>query len=221
MTRGSENSAMTGFDNKEGYVRKDASPVKEISCDLSDAKTISISNRSIIMAIAIILILVIGAVVLTQVLPRGSYERSYDPVTETDYIVQGSYHEDDSLPKIKWWQVILAPFMILDPNDEGALMVWAILALLLVIGAVFTALNHTGIMVYMVESMRNRFSNKKYALLFVLPFAFMFLGSTAGMFEELIPLTPVVILLSTCSAGTRSSAWAFPYLRRASALRLE
>ena len=47
----------------------------------------------------------------------------------------------------------------------------------------------------MVESLRNRFKGKKYLLLFLLSFAFMFLGSSAGMFEELIPLVPVVVLL--------------------------
>lgn len=158
-------------------------------------KTLTISKSSIIIAIAIILILIIIAVVLTQVLPRGIYETQKLPDGH-EQIIPGTYHEDSSLPSIQWWQVILAPFMILSPNDEGAVMVWAILALLFVIGAIFTALDKTGILVYMVESLRNRFSNKKYLLLFVLPFMFMFLGSTAGMFEELIPLVPVVIILS-------------------------
>lgn len=182
-------------DFKSGNVRTNAAQITLDKPLTEGARTISISKKSIVMAIAIILVLVIAAIVMTQVLPRGSYDR----VTDVDgnvSIVDGSYTEDDSLPSIKWWQVILAPFMILNPADDGALTIWAILALLIVIGAIFTALDKTGIMVYMVDSLRNRFSNKKYLLLFLLPLTFMFLGSTAGMFEELIPLAPVVILLS-------------------------
>lgn len=179
--------------NRGGYLRSNPSLVQS-GGKAEPPKTLTISNKSIVMAIAIVLILVIGAVVLTQVLPRGMYERETDADGNVS-IVDGSYKEDASLSKIKWWQVILAPVMILNPAEDGALMVWAILALLLVIGAIFTALDHTGIMVYMVESLRNRFSSKKYALLFILPLTFMFLGSTAGMFEELIPLAPVVIIL--------------------------
>lgn len=140
------------------------------------------------------LVLVIAAIILTQVLPRGAYERAID-ADGNEYIVEDSYREDDSLPSLKWWQAVFSPFLVLDPSMDGSLMVWALIALLLVIGAVFTALDNTGVLVYMVESLRNRFKGKKYLLLFLLSFAFMFLGSSAGMFEELIPLVPVVVLL--------------------------
>lgn len=142
----------------------------------------------------IVLVLVLAAITLTQVLSRGAYERAVDADGNT-YIVDNSYREDDSLPSLKWWQAIFAPFLVLDPNMDGSLMVWALIALLLVIGAVFTALDNTGVLIYMVESLRNKFSSRKYILLFILPLAFMFLGSSAGMFEELIPLVPVVVLL--------------------------
>lgn len=187
---------MTSKDNKKGFARTDAAPVAiSEAATKESARTIAISNKAVIVAVAIILVLIIVAVIFTQVLPRGAYQRVPDADGNVS-IVPDSYRQDDSLPKIKWWQVILSPFMILDPAQDGALMVWAILALLIVIGAVFTALDKTGIMTYMVESLRNRFSNKKYILLFVMPLVFMFLGSTAGMFEELIPLVPVVVLLS-------------------------
>ena len=140
------------------------------------------------------LVLVIFAIVLTQVLPRGAYDRIPD-ANGNEQIVPDSYREDPSLDTLKWWQAVFAPFLVLDPSMDGSLMVWALIALLLVIGAVFTALDHTGVMVYMVESLRNKFKTRKYALLFIMPLAFMFLGSSAGMFEELIPLVPVVVLL--------------------------
>ncbi len=167
----------------------------ELNAPLEQPKTLTLSNKSIFIAIAIVLVLVIAAIVLAYVLPTGYY----DTITDSDGNVkidpEGEFHFAD-MTRIAWWKVLLSPFMILDPAQPGALMIWAILALLFVIGAVFTALDKTGIMVYMVETLRNKFENKKYVLLFLMPLIFMFLSSTAGMFEELIPIAPVVILLS-------------------------
>ena len=176
-----------------GYVRTDATPPKR-ELPKAPPRTIEISKRAVVIAIVIVLVLVIAAIVLTQVLPRGQYER-VDDGNGNSVIVEDSYREDDTLPKLQWWQAVFAPVLVLDPSMDGSLMVWALIALLLVIGAVFTALDNTGVLVYMVEALRNKFSGKRYALLFILPLAFMFLGSSAGMFEELIPLVPVVILL--------------------------
>lgn len=179
---------------KEGYVRKDASLFVGAERPKLPPRTIEVSKKAILISVVIVLVLVIASIVLTQVLPRGAYERGTD-ADGNEYIVEDSYREDESLPSLKWWQAVFAPVLVLDPGMDGSLMVWALIALLLVIGAVFTALDNTGVLVYMVESLRNRFKGKKYVLLFLLPFAFMFLGSSAGMFEELIPLVPVVVLL--------------------------
>ena len=185
---------MSAADFKEGYVRKDASLFVDKEKPALPPRTIEVSKRAILISVVIVLVLVIAAIVMTQVLPRGEYQRVPD-ADGNESIVDGSYREDDSLASLKWWQAVFAPFLVLDPTMDGSLMVWALIALLLVIGAVFTALDNTGVLVYMVESLRNRFKGKKYVLLFLLPFAFMFLGSSAGMFEELIPLVPVVVLL--------------------------
>ncbi len=155
-------------------------------------KTIQISNKAIIMAVAVVMILVIAAIVLAYVLPVGEYDRGID-ADGNSYIIKDSYHENPDLGRIAWWKVVLSPFLVLGSN--GSLTLWAIIALLIVIGAVFTALDKTGVLVYMVEALRNKFANKRYFLLFLMPFAFMFLGSSAGMFEELIPLVPVVVIL--------------------------
>ncbi len=161
--------------------------------DLSEArdgKIIEINKKAVIMAIAIVLILIIGAYVLTFALPKGEYQRNED-----GSITQGTYAENPELEGIKWWQFLLSPFMILSPNAPGFEVVYAIIALLLVIGAIFTALEKSGILIYMVNSVAHRFRDKKYYIIFILSFAFMFLGSAVGMFEELIPLVPIVIIL--------------------------
>lgn len=158
------------------------------------ARAIKISKRAIIMGVVIVLALYVIACVLTAVLPKGAYERGLDD-NGNAVILNGTYAADPELEGLEWWEYILAPVMILSPSVAGSATVWAILLLLLIIGAVFTALDESGILVYMVQRFNQKFGNRKYLLLFLLCFAFMFLGSTAGMFEELIPLVPVVVML--------------------------
>lgn len=155
------------------------------------ARSINISKRAVVVGVIVVLALFITAYVLTFVLEKGTYQR--DPEGS---IIPGTYVADPTLDGIAWWQVILAPVMILSPTSEGFMTVWAIIILLFIIGAVFTAMDATGIMVYMVEYLNHKLGHRKYLLMFMLSFAFMFLGSSAGMFEEMIPLVPVVVMLS-------------------------
>ncbi|HOB64287.1 MAG TPA: hypothetical protein PKH08_03970, partial [Clostridia bacterium] len=154
-------------------------------------RIIQINKRAIIVAVAVILILVIAAYVLTFVLPRGAYERDAN-----GSIIMGTYKEDPTLDGIEWWEFLLSPFLVLNPAEEGAIILYSIMLLLVIIGAVFMTLEKSGILVYMVKAIAHKFIKKKYQLLAILTFAFMFLGSAVGMFEELIPLVPIIIMLS-------------------------
>jgi len=156
-----------------------------------ESKILQINKKAIIVAVAVVLLLVITAYVLTFVLPKGEFER-----TEEGSIIAGTYQEDPTLEGITWWQFALSPFMILNPAEEGSMVLYSIMLLLLIIGAVFMALEKSGILIYMVKSISHKFRSKRYYLLAILTFAFMFLGSAVGMFEELIPLVPIIIMLS-------------------------
>lgn len=158
--------------------------------EAKEGRIIQINKKAIIMAVAIVLILVIGAYVLTLTLPKGEYQR-----TDEGSIIQDSYQENPDLDGISWWQFALSPIMVLLPSTDGSTVVYAIIVLLLVIGAVFTALEKSGILIYMVNSISHRFRKNKYYIIFVLSFVFMFLGSAVGMLEELIPLVPIVVIL--------------------------
>ena len=173
-------------------VEAESSPAgaSESGAAAKPARSINIEKRAVIIGAAVVLALFITAYILTFVLERGAYLRDAE-----GSIIPGTYTADPSLDGIKWWQFILAPVMILSPTSDGYMTVWAIIILLFIIGAVFTALDATGIMVYMVEFLNAKLGHRKYLLLFLMSFSFMFLGSTAGMFEELIPLVPVVVML--------------------------
>ncbi|MDR0854982.1 MAG: hypothetical protein LBN25_01280 [Christensenellaceae bacterium] len=157
-------------------------------------KTIVISKKAIVTAVLIVLTLIVGSYVLTFILPRGEYQRVLGDGGNMS-IVPNSYAENPNLDGIQWWQVLLSPLMILLPTTDGFMTVYLIIFLLLVIGAIFTVLDESGILVYLIKMLARKFSKKKYAIIFAFSFAFMFLGSSVGMLEELIPLVPIVVLL--------------------------
>ena len=172
---------------------------EQVSVGVEEGKMISINKKAIIVAVVVILAVVVLSVVLSLVLPMGSYEYVLDSSGNvTDSLAAGTFHEGtdadgNALTRLVWWKYLLSPILIL--FGDGAGTIWGILVLLLVIGAVFTALDETGIMVYAVKFIAKKFIAHKYALLFVMSLFFMVMGSTAGMFEEFIPLIPVVVLL--------------------------
>lgn len=155
-------------------------------------KILAISKASVIISVVVVVLLIIASIVLAYTLPLGQYERSTD--ADGNVYISGDYHEDPSLGRLPWWKVLLSPFLVL--GGSGTLTLVAILFMLVVIGAVFNALDKTDVLVYMVESIRHNYGHKRYLLLFLLPLAFMFLGTTSGMSEEVIPIVPVAVILS-------------------------
>ena len=99
----------------EIYARAAGGAVLAADAPKAPPRTIEVSKRAIVIAVAIVLVLVIAAIVLTQVLPKGAYERALD-ADGNEYIVEDSYREDDTLPSLKWWQAVFSPVLVLDPG---------------------------------------------------------------------------------------------------------
>ena len=75
-------------------------------------------------------------------------------------------------------------------------MLITIILFILVIGATFNILDKSNILKYIMSSVGNKFSDRKYVLLSIMSFIFMLFGSTIGIFEEMVPLVPIIIGLS-------------------------
>ncbi len=140
----------------------------------------SISLKSYLSSILIILCLMIATYVLTFVMPAGQY-------VEEQYQVM----ENVSFP---FWQFLLSPFLVL--GSDGNTLLIAILVFLLVIGGVFEALTRCSFMEYLLKKLVKRFYGKRYAIIYVIVLFFMLLGSFVGSFEEVIPMIPFVCALS-------------------------
>ena len=149
-----------------------------------------ISIRTYITAFIVLIALMVAALILTRVLPAGEFDRMIEDGSEV--IVPGSYHTTiGNLPVWKW---LLSPVLILGGSNN--IMLILLLVFLFVIGGAFFALESCGVLSFLITSVAQRFQHSNRLLLFILPFIFMLLGTLIGSFEEVIPLTALVVALA-------------------------
>ena len=150
-----------------------------------------ISKKAFIQSALILLILMIAAGVLTQVLPTGSFQRA--EVDGNLEIVADSYAPTSGViyPVWRWFT---APVEVLWGSD--AAMVITIIVFILLVSAAFAVLDKSGILNSVLARIVKRFGKRKYLLLVVLCLFFMLLGAFLGLFEEIVPLVPLMIALS-------------------------
>ena len=153
--------------------------------DEKQAKSIQISNKAMLISTILVAVVLIASVILTLTMKPGIIETSDD----------GSISLLPGENNMTLWKYILSPVLVLTPMYENFVTVWSILLLCIVIGAVFNAMDNSGILVYLVETLARKFGKSKYRLLFILSLVMMFLGTTLGISEEVIPLVPLAVML--------------------------
>lgn len=153
--------------------------------DEKQAKSIQISSKAMLVSTVLVGIILAASIVLTLVLQPGVIELAPDGSLS---LLPGENH-------MSWWKYILSPLLVLTPMYENFATVWSIILLCIVIGAVFNAMDASGILVYMVESLARKFGSSRYKLLFVLSLVMMLLGTTLGISEEVVPLVPLAVML--------------------------
>lgn len=132
-----------------------------------EKKGLDVSAKSFITAIVVIFIMMVGTYGLT-------------------FVVPGAY--------MPFWQWALSPILVLGSEGNGSLI--GVIVFLLVIGGVFNCLDKSGLMIYMLENITERFGKDRYKLLAYVALFFMGMGSFIGSFEECVPLVPIMIALS-------------------------
>jgi len=153
----------------------------------------NVSTRSFVTAIAVIFILMILTYILTLAVPSGEYSRVEDASGNLVIDTEGGFRYVEG--GISFWKWLCSPILVLGASGNAALI--AVIAFLLVIGGVFSALDRCGLMKYMLDKMVSKFGGVRYRLMAITILFFMALGSLIGSFEECIPLVPLVIALST------------------------
>ena len=154
----------------------------------NESKLISISKKSFFSVVIILLVLMIGAGILTHLIPAGEYER------DGDIIINGTYYLLEDTSGYPYLRILSAPFEVLGSSDGLSIIVISIF--ILVLGGTFTLMDKTGGIKVILKKLIAKFKDKKYSLLRIVILAFMMFGAFFGIFEESIALLPIMILLS-------------------------
>jgi uncharacterized ion transporter superfamily protein YfcC len=151
-----------------------------------------ISTKAFVQAVAIIFILMMVSGVLTRVIPAGQYARTVEDGRE---VIDPASFKFIAQPDFPIWRWFTAPVEVLFTPD-GLTKVVPIIAFILLVGTAFGVMDKSGILQAVISRIVKTFGGRKYALLLVITFFFMALGTFFGIFEEVIPLVPLMIGLA-------------------------
>jgi uncharacterized ion transporter superfamily protein YfcC len=150
-----------------------------------------ISTRAFLQSLAILLALMLAAGMLTRWLPAGSYQRA---TLDGREVIDPQSYQVVERPDYPAWRWLTAPLEVLAGPDGATIIV--IIVFLLLVGASFAVLERTGLIRAALAGILKRFGVRKYLLLLLVSLFFMSIGAFFGIFEEVIPLVPVMIALS-------------------------
>ncbi|SCW30315.1 Uncharacterized membrane protein YfcC, ion transporter superfamily [Ruminococcaceae bacterium YRB3002] len=148
----------------------------------------SISRKAFIQVVGLLLILIAMSVVLTYIIPGGQF--GTQPDGSTDYQV---YTERSDIPGVPILKGIFAPVLVFFSSDGLKLFILSLF--LVAIGAAFQVMNDVGGTRALISSVSARFRNHKVLFLLILSILFYSFGAMLGLFEEMLPLLPVVASL--------------------------
>lgn len=95
---------------------------------------------------------------------------------------------------IAFYRWILSPILVLG-SDSGSTTI-AVLLFLLIIGGITNGLDKCGFMKYMLDKISYKYGKYRYILIFIMSLFLMCMGSIVGTFEEIVPLTPIIVSLA-------------------------
>jgi uncharacterized ion transporter superfamily protein YfcC len=150
-----------------------------------------IGKRSFISAILILLALMIGAGLLTRLVPAGEYQRTTQAGREV--LDPSSFHLT-AAHQLPVWRWFTAPVEVLWSSD--ALMVITIIVFILLVGGSFAVLDRAGVLRTIIGRIAATFRSRRYILIAAICLFFMGMGALLGIFEEVVPLIPIIIPLA-------------------------
>ncbi len=150
-----------------------------------------ISAKAFTQSVLILLALMLVAGILTQIVPAGSYAR----ITQAGrQVIDPASYQIVARPAYPIWRWATAPVEVLWGPD--GVTVITIILFLVMVGAAFAVLDSCGILKAAIARIVRAFGGRKYALLLVVSLFFMALGAFFGIFEEVVPLVPLMLALS-------------------------
>ncbi|MBQ6077381.1 MAG: hypothetical protein IJK88_04660 [Clostridia bacterium] len=149
---------------------------------------VDLSTKTFLQVTALLFALMLAAIVLTYVIPKGAFGTT--PDGGTDYL---AYTRIEGASGIPIWKGLLAPFLVF-ASDNGLTLIMLSL-FLVVIFASFQVMNDVGGIRVLVGAVAGRFEKRKALLLSMIALVFMAFGAFLGLFEEMLSMLPIVTAL--------------------------
>ena len=149
---------------------------------------INVSKKTFIQVTVLLFALMIVAIVMTYIVPRGQFGTFEDGTV--NYL---DYKQTDGVPGISIIKGIFAPFLVFASGDGITLIMLSLF--LLVISGAFQIMNDAGGISALIGSVSDKFKNKKNLLIVAVSFVFMCFGAFLGLFEEMLAMLPIVTAL--------------------------
>jgi len=138
------------------------------------------------------LMLLIGFIalvaLLSYVLPAGQFDRRDDPVTGRKVVVAGTYHAVPQQP--------VTPFQAVVAIPKGIADAVSVIAFVFLVGGAFGVVDQTGALRRSVGWLVQRLRRRELLVIPICCLAFATGGALENMKEEIIPLVPVLLLLT-------------------------
>ncbi len=150
-----------------------------------------IGKTSFIQSALILLVLMLVAGLLTRVLPAGRYARIEVDGREMVDPASFTFTERPHYPAWRW---AVAPLEVLVGPDGPTVIV--IVLFILMVGVAFAVMDRCGVLQAAIGGIVRAFGGRKYLLLLTVSAFFMALGAFFGIFEEVVPLVPLILVLS-------------------------
>jgi uncharacterized ion transporter superfamily protein YfcC len=129
------------------------------------------------------------AAVMSYLIPAGQFDRRDDPATGRKVVVAGTYHAVPQAP--------VTPFQAAVAIPKGMAAAAPVIFLVFLIGGAFGVVDQTGALRRGVSWMAQHLENRELLAIPIVCLAFGTAGALDNMHEEIIPLVPVLVLLTT------------------------
>lgn len=149
---------------------------------------LNLSAKTFIEVVALLIVLMICAIVLTYVIPKGAFGTTADG--KTDYL---TYRPVEGAKGIPIHKGLLAPILVFG-SDSGLTLIMLSLFLIMVFGA-FQVMNDVGGIRALIGAVAERFRRRKALLLCAIALVFMCFGAFLGLFEEMLSMLPIIAAL--------------------------
>lgn len=131
---------------------------------------------------------VILAAIASHVLPAGEYERRDDEGTGRSVVVAGTYHQVEPSPVGLFDAIVALPRGMADAAE--------VIFLVFLIGGAFTVVDETGALKRGVTSLIRSLRGRDLLVIPIVSLFFATGGVVENMQEEIIPLIPVLLILT-------------------------